>query len=73
MNLDPEALVIAEALQRYGMYIGDSGGTTALKLEDTESEGRGEVWSLPADALCGLPFTSSYWEVVAEGYDPSRR
>ena len=72
MNLDREAQVIAEALQRYGMYIGDSGGTTALKLEDTDVEGRGQLWSLAADALCDLPFTSSYWQVVAEGYDPSR-
>ena len=35
MDLQPEALVIARALQDYGFYIGDSGGTTALKLENT--------------------------------------
>jgi hypothetical protein len=72
LDLQPEALVIARALQRYGFYIGDSGGTTALKLENTRAEGRGQRWTLPADALCGLPFTPDYWEVVSEGYDPTR-
>jgi hypothetical protein len=70
---NPEALVIARALQRYGFYIGDSGGnTSALKLEDTQALGRGQRWRVPADALCSLPFKSTYWEVVAEGYDPTR-
>ena len=41
-----QALVIARALQQYGFYIGDSGGVTALKLEDTRLEGRGELWDL---------------------------
>lgn len=65
LDLHPEARVIAEALQRYGVYIGDSGGTTALKLEDTAAEGRGQLWSVSADALCDLPFSSTYWEVIA--------
>jgi hypothetical protein len=72
LDLSPEALVIARALQRYGFYIGDSGGTTALKLENTRAEGRGQLWDIDADALCGLPFTSRYWDVVSEGYDPTR-
>jgi hypothetical protein len=72
LDLPPQADVIARALQRYGFYIGDSGGTTSLKLEDTAAEGRGQLWSLPADALCGLPFSEAYWDVVAEGYDPTR-
>ena len=72
LDLDPEALVIARALQDYGFYIGDSGGSTALKLENTAAEGRGQLWKSSADALCGMPFTSEYWDVVAEGYDPSR-
>ncbi|MDQ3103912.1 MAG: hypothetical protein M3Q87_01585 [Actinomycetota bacterium] len=71
LNLHPQALVIAETLQRYGFYIGDSGGTTALKLENTEAEGRGQLWQLTSDDLCGLPFTPEYWDVIAEGYDPS--
>jgi hypothetical protein len=65
LDLHEEALVIARAIQRYGVYIGDSGGTTALKLEDTASEGRGQLWSTPADALCGMPFSSEYWDVLA--------
>jgi hypothetical protein len=69
---DDEALVIAEALQRYGFYIGDSGGTTALKLEDTVAQGRGQLWGLEGDALCALPFTDEYWDVLVPGYDPSR-
>lgn len=67
----PEALVIARGLQRYGFYLGDSGGTTALKLENTVAEGEGQLWNITADALCGLPFTSEYWDVIDEGYDPT--
>ena len=64
-------LVIAQALQKYGVYIGDSGGATALKLEDTRTEGRGQLWTVTADDLCMLPFTSQFWDVLPEGYDPS--
>jgi hypothetical protein len=71
LDLPPQALVIARALQRYGMYLGDSGNTTAVKLEDTEQEGRGDLWNLSANDLCGLPFTPAYWDVLSEGYDPS--
>jgi hypothetical protein len=70
-GLPPQALVIAKAIQRYGVYIGDSGGSTALKLEDTEAEGRGRLWHLAPDALCVLNFIPAYWDVIAEGYDPS--
>lgn len=72
LNLHPEAQVIAEALQRYGFYIGDSGGSTALKLQNTVAEGRGQLWGVTPDDLCRLPFTPEYWDVVAEGYDPSQ-
>lgn len=71
MHLQPEALVIARALRRYGFYIGDSGARTAIKLENTETEGRGQLWSVQEDALCGLPFTPEYWQVVAAGYHPA--
>jgi hypothetical protein len=71
LGLHPQALVIAEALQRYGLYLGDSGGTTALKLEDTKAEGRGQLWTVTAEDLCTLPFTPQYWDVLQEGYDPS--
>jgi hypothetical protein len=72
LHLAPEALIIARALQRYGFYIGDSSGATALKLENTKVEGRGQLWHLSTDALCGLPFKPQYWDVVAEGYDPTQ-
>jgi hypothetical protein len=71
LGLHPQALVIAEALQKYGAYIGDSGGTTALKLEDTRAEGLGQLWTVTADDLCMLPFTPEFWDVLPEGYDPS--
>ena len=72
LGLSQEALVIARALQRYGFYFGDSGGTTALKLENTRAEGRGQLWSLKADDLCGLPFELDYWDVIAETFDQRR-
>jgi hypothetical protein len=71
LGLHPQALVIAQALQKYGIYLGDSGGTTALKLEDTRAEGRGQPWTVTADDLCALPFTPQFWDVLPEGYDPS--
>jgi hypothetical protein len=72
VGLRPQALVIARALQRYGTYIGDSGGSTALKVEDTSAEGRGDMWNLEPDSLCALPFDARFWDVLAEGYDPTR-
>lgn len=67
-NLHPTALIIARALKRYGVYIGDSGGATSLKLEGTMAEGRGQLWDVHARDLCGLPFTPAYWEVIRPGY-----
>ena len=72
-HLDRESMVIARALQRYGFYIGDSGGRTSLKLENTVVQEEGIQWTIPDDALCGLPFTPEFWDVVAEGYDPTAR
>jgi hypothetical protein len=69
-GLAPQALVIARALQEYGFYIGDSAGATALKLEDTVTEGRGQLWDIPTTALCGLPLSPKYWNVLPEGYEP---
>jgi hypothetical protein len=71
LGLEPHALVIATALQEYGFYIGDSGGVTALKLEDTRLEGRGELWSIAPDALCELPLSPRFWQVLPEGYQPT--
>jgi hypothetical protein len=72
-DLPDQALVIAQALQRYGAYIGDSGGVTALKLENTMAEGRGQLWDVSATDLCQLPLSPQYWDVIAEGYDPTTR
>ncbi len=72
LDLHPQAQVIAVALQRFGMYLGDNAGRTALKLEDTRAAGQGQAWRLSSTALCSLPFTSRYWDVIEEGYDPSR-
>jgi hypothetical protein len=70
LGLDPQALVIAKGLQDYGFYIGDSSGVTALKVEDTRAEGRGQLWSASPTALCALPFTPEFWDVLPEGYQP---
>jgi hypothetical protein len=70
LGLDPQALVIARALQEYGFYIGDSGGTTALKLEDTVLEGKGKRWRVEPTALCALPLSPEIWDVLPEGYVP---
>ncbi len=71
-NLSPQARVIANAMQKYGVYIGDSGGVTALKLENTTAEGRGQLWTLPSTALCSLPLSEKLWDVLPSGYDPSK-
>lgn len=68
MGLSADALVIARAAQTYGVYCGDSGGNTALKLENTAVEGRGQLWTVQAEALAGLPFTTAFWDVLPEQY-----
>jgi len=71
LDLDPQAKVIATALQEYGFYIGDSGGSTALKLEDTRTAVGEHRWDTTATALCDLPFDPKFWDVLPEGYRPS--
>ena len=71
LDLHPEARVIAEGLQRYGFYLGDSAGRTALKLENTTAQRQGHKWTVPADGLCGLPLGPELWDVLPAGYDPS--
>ena len=72
LRLNPQARVIAKTLQRYGMYIGDNGGHTILKLQDTRASGLGQLWQLNSTALCSLPLGAKYWDVIKGGYDPSR-
>jgi hypothetical protein len=46
-NLNPDALVIANALQTYGAVVGDKSGVgnmAMIKLEDTVDEGKGNLW-----------------------------
>jgi hypothetical protein len=71
LRLDPQARVIAKAMQTYGVYIGDSSGRTSLKLENTRAEGRGQLWTVRADALCSLPLSPAFWDVLPEGYTPA--
>ena len=67
-----QARVIARAMQRYGVYIGDSGGHTTVKLENTRLEGRGQRWNVGSKALCRIPLSRKYWKVVPNGYHPHR-
>jgi hypothetical protein len=71
-DLHPTALIIARALKQYGVYIGDSAGATTLKLEATVTEGRGQLWDVTAQALCDLPLSAEYWDVVRPGYGEPR-
>ena len=71
LGLPAQALVVAKAIQEYGVYIGDSGGTTSLKLENTVAEGKGQLWDIKATALSKLPFTPQFWDVLPEGYNPA--
>jgi hypothetical protein len=70
-DLDRQTMVIARAMQEYGVYIGDSGSVTALKLEDTRLSRGDQHWDMPPTALCDLPLTSEFWDVLPEGYRPS--
>ena len=61
--LNPTARVIARALQTYGAIVGDHSGTgnsVALKLEDTVTEGRGNLWTergLNWESLSRIPIS----------------
>jgi hypothetical protein len=71
LGLSPAALVIAQALQRYGAVIGDqSGGPATLKLENTTAEGRGQLWNgvLGADSLKAIPLGD--FQVIKPGWQP---
>ncbi len=61
--LNPQARVIAQALQTYGAIVGDHSGTgnaIAVKLEDTVTEGRGNLWAeagLSSRSLAAIPLS----------------
>lgn len=62
LGLDGVALVIARGLQTHGMYVGDNGGRTSIKLQADRR------WGVPADALADLPLEPRYWQVLPEGW-----
>ena len=71
LGLRGAALVVARALQEYGVLVGDRSGDAAnLKVEGCVAEGRGLCWTglLEEDSLEVLPFTPSLWEVLVPGY-----
>jgi hypothetical protein len=61
--LNPYARVIAQALQTYGAIVGDHSGTgnaIAIKLEDTATEGKGNLWAdagLKSSSLSAIPLS----------------
>ena len=64
LGLSGQALVIARGLQDYGMVVADNtGGGIELKLEDTIRSGRGSLWNLGRESLCGI--TIDHLEVLA--------
>ena len=66
-----EATWIALGLQKYGMVVGDNSGSgSALKLESTYKEGRGNLWKVKKAGLRNLPFQGC-WEFLPENYDPA--
>lgn len=68
IRMSRQTQVIARAMQRYGVYLGDSGGTTSLKLENTRAHGHGQRWNMSSTALCRLPLSPKYWKVVPTNY-----
>ena len=62
LGLQGEALVIARGLQRYGMYVGDNGGRTSIKLQADRT------WQVREDALAALPLDPEFWQVLPEGW-----
>jgi hypothetical protein len=73
LGLNPAALVVATALQKYGALIGDqTGGPVALKVENTIAERRGYLWKgvLASGSLSRI--TLDMFEVIQLGYPGPR-
>lgn len=62
LGLDGQELVIARGLQSHGLYVGDNGGRTSIKLEWRRP------WDVDEDALDVLPFTPDLWQVLPEAW-----
>jgi hypothetical protein len=70
LGLTGQALTIARGLQEFGMIVADNtGGTIVLTLEDTVAGGRGDVWDLNRESLCGI--TGAHLEVLADAGTPT--
>ena len=72
-HLNPAALVIARALQRYGAIVGDRSGVgnnATIKLEDTVDEGKGNLWwnaGLRYDSLKAIPISAYQIDKLGAG------
>lgn len=62
LGLQGQALVIARGLQTHGMYVGDNGGRTSIKLQAHRP------WRVDATSLAALPFEPRFWQVLPEGW-----
>ncbi|MCC2683204.1 MAG: uncharacterized protein K0R75_103 [Paenibacillaceae bacterium] len=66
LNLAPQALVLATALQQYGCVVGDNAGqANAVKMERTDK------WQIDPNALKALPW--SMYEFIEAGYRPPNK
>jgi len=69
LHLSHAALIVAQALQRYGAIIGDqTGGSATIQVEGVVLERRGWLWKgvLGPNALRKLPFSD--FQVIQAGY-----
>jgi hypothetical protein len=63
-GLSPEGLIVARALQDYGLIAADSNGSThvGIPMEPCIREGRGPMWSIGERELQAFPWSD--WEVM---------
>lgn len=65
-----EAILLASALQDFGLLGGDNSGSGCnLKLENTIREGVGNQWSILSADMKYFPFIDD-WEFIEDNYDP---
>jgi hypothetical protein len=70
-NLSPTGIIIAHALQKYGMYVIDNSGSSKIYVENNVTANNGAGWgsTLTTNTLSGIPWTS--FRVVAPPCDPT--